>query len=365
MKRQQGSILIVVILISALISMLAVEIYARLAMDSRRTVNILDSDKAYYYALGAEELALQVLSSSFSDKKGKSSKDTVNLGQPWAKKGMVFPIDDGQLAGNIKDMSACFNINSLLDDGVKSSSNKNNSSKKTLRLSDNKPLDGQKLLEILFTQLVPDGDITPKAMAARIRDWIDPDSSPFGSDGAEDDTYMALDHPYRAGNTLMGSVEELRTLYEFTPEIVDKISPYLCALPDPEMKTMNLNTIPEDHPELLMMLYDGLNLKQARDILKNRPRSGYDQSTFEVEAGQGVKLRKEAKGMASFSSDRFQINAIAIVGRGESRLQSLVQRGKKDKFSVIARRFMNEFNIEDSLEEASKNNNQENKVTSP
>jgi len=362
MKRQRGSILIVVILISALLSMLAVEIYARLAIDSRRTLNLLDSDRAYYYALGAEELALQILSQSLSKKDGESAPDTVNLGQTWAKKGMVFPIEGGQLAGNINDMSACFNINSILDEGSKKS-NVNGSSNniKPLKLSNNKPLDGQKLLEVLFTQLVPNAEITPKAMAARIRDWIDEDTTPFGSDGAEDDTYMGLDHPYRTGNTLMGSVEELRTLYEFSPQIVEKISPYLCALPETRMKTININTISKDHPELLMMLYDGLDLDKAKEILSKRPKSGYDKTTFDAQIGKSIKLRKEAKDRVSFSSDRFQINAIAVVGRGESRLQSLVRKGKKGHFAVISRKFMSDFDIHQMDNEKSTNNELETK----
>ncbi len=348
MKYEKGSILIVVILVAALISLLAVQIYSRLALDSRRTMNILDSDKAYYYALGAEELAVQILKTSLESKQGKKKEDSVNLGQQWAKKGMVFPIEGGQLAGEIRDMSACFNINSILSNknAKQSKSNKNvantNDAKKNTE-SQEKPLNGQKLLEILFTQLTPDEEITPKAMAARIRDWIDSDSVPFGPDGAEDDAYMQLTRPYRTGNTLMGSVEELRTLLGFSAKMVETIAPYLCALPDKEMKTLNLNTIPENHPELLMMLYEDLTLDKAKELLQSRPISGYDKASFKKQLGTGIKLRKEAEGLTDFTSDRFLINAEAIVGRGHARLQSLVQRGKKGTFSVIARRFASDF----------------------
>lgn len=360
MRHQKGSILIVVILVAALISLLAVQIYSRLALDSRRTLNILDTDRAYYYALGAEELAVQILKTSLKPKKGKKDNNSVNLGQEWAKKGMVFPIEGGQLAGDIRDMSACFNLNSIISSkrsAIADTASPTPSSGKTppsarapssgrnsgLTLSPDKPLKGQKLLEVLFTQLLPSEDITPKAMAARIRDWIDNDSQPFGADGAEDDAYLQLKRPYRTGNTLMGSVEELRTLLGFTAQMVETMAPYLCALPDSDMNTLNLNTIPANQPELLMMLYEDLPLDKAKEILQSRPTSGYDDATFKEKLGTGIKLRKEAKGIPDFSSDRFLINAEAIVGRGHARLQSLVQRGKKGNFSVIARRFASDF----------------------
>ena len=354
MRQQKGSILIVVILVAALISLLAVQIYSRLALDSRRTLNILDTDRAYYYALGAEELAVQILKTSLTPKRGKKDNKSVNLGQEWAKKGMVFPIEGGQLAGEIRDMSACFNVNSILSSKQSTIGDKKSplpSSRErpaareasSLTLSPDKALKGQKLLEVLFTQLLPSEEITPKAMAARIRDWIDSDSQPFGADGAEDDAYLQLKRPYRTGNTLMGSVEELRTLLGFTAQMVETMAPYLCALPDSDMNTLNLNTIPVNQPELLMMLYEDLSLDKAKEILQSRPTSGYDDATFKEKLGTGIKLRKEAKGIPDFSSDRFLINAEAIVGRGHARLQSLVQRGKKGDFSVIARRFASDF----------------------
>ncbi len=346
MNHQKGSILITVILVAALISLLAVQIYSRLALDSRRTLNILDTDRAYYYALGAEELAVQILKTSLKPKKGETSKNSVNLGQEWAKKGMVFPIEGGQLAGEIRDMSACFNVNSLLSRkpaNAAEASAPSAGTNRELPISPDQPLRGQKLLEVLFAQILPTEAITPKAMAARIRDWLDSDSQPFGADGAEDDAYLQLKRPYRTGNTLMGSIEELRTLLDFTPQMVETMTPYLCALPDSEMKTLNLNTIAKNQPELLMMLYQDLSLDKAKEILQSRPTSGYDRATFKEKLGSGIKLRKEARGLPDFNSDRFLINAEAIVGRGHARLQSLVQRGSKGNFSVIARRFASDF----------------------
>jgi general secretion pathway protein K len=348
MGKQRGAILIVVILIAALISIIAIRIYSGLALDSRRTVNIIDSDRAYYYALGAEELALQLLKDSFNNQ-SKEESNKVYLGQPWAQKGMVFPIDGGQLAGEINDMSACFNLNSIL--GKSRSKKKSNDSLNDtdpdtglpLALPSDKPTDGQVLLEELFKQLIPDTEFSPKILAARVRDWLDSDDQPYQSDGAEDGEYQLNDIPYRTGNTLMGSVEELRTIAGFSAEMVETVAPYLCALPSAEMNTLNINTVDENQSELLIVLYENLSVEDAKDILQSRPASGYDQGSFKDKLTKDAKLRPQAAGLIAFDSDRFMINAEALVGRGRARLQSLIERDDKGNFSVISRKFASKF----------------------
>jgi len=352
MVKQRGSALVLMILISALISIVAVRIFVGLTLDSRRTINIIDSDRAYYYALGAEELALQLLKDSFKGQT-KEDADRVHLGQPWAQKGMVFPIDGGQLAGEINDMSACFNLNSILGKSrqkgsrqTKSKGSLNDTDPDTglpLSLKSNKPADGQVLLEELFKQLIPDADYSPKVLAGRVRDWLDSDDQPYESDGAEDSEYQLGDIPYRTANTLMGSVEELRTIAGFSADMVEIVAPYLCALPSVEMNALNVNTVDENQPELLIMLYKNLSIEDANDILQSRPASGYDQSSFTDKLAKEIKLRPEAAGLISFGSDRFMINAEAVVGRGRARLQSLIERGEKGNFSVIARKFASNF----------------------
>ena len=277
MVNQRGSALVLMILISALVAIVAVRIFVGLTLDSRRTINIIDSDRAYYYALGAEELALQLLKDSFLDQSNEDS-NKVHLGQAWAQKGMVFPIDGGQLAGEINDMSACFNLNSILGNSRKKKpgGRLNDTDPDTglaLSLNSNKPADGQVLLEELFKQLLPDAEYSPKVLAGRVRDWLDSDDQPFEPDGAEDSEYQVSDIPYRAGNTLMGSVEELRTIAGFDADMVEVVAPYLCALPSVEMNQLNVNTVDVNYPELLIMLYKNLSVEDANDILQSRPAS--------------------------------------------------------------------------------------------
>ncbi len=365
-QRQKGVLLVIVLLVVALVSILATQTFARVSLDQRRSANIQHSTQAYYFALGAEELAMQILQQTMDgadqldqagdankpssnslvlggkgekegEGKGKSSgPETIHLGQPWASKGMVFPIDGGRLAGSITDMSACFNVNSLIDKPITAGGTIN------LTTDPNAPLILQPVLEELFRLVLEDSDATPQALAAALRDWLDQDQDPNGSDGAEDSVYQSRSPSYFAGNTLIGSIEELRTIEGFTPVLVEKIAPYLCALPDSKMKSLNVNTIKEEHADLVAMLFETTDQDKARDIISSRPENGYDQEGLN-KAMEGLKVRKEAEGMLLVTSDRFLINAEAIVGRGHSRLQSLVRQGKEGDLEVVTRRFASNF----------------------
>jgi len=360
-QQQKGVLLIIVLLVVALVSVLATQTFSRISLDQRRSANIQQTSQAYYFALGAEELALQILqrtldgkddvptsasannqntSNSKGNNKGEKSggAKTINLSQPWAQKGMVFPIDGGQLAGSIKDMSACFNINALLDVPPTTGGSVN------LSIDPNKPLILQPMMEQLFTEVLKDleTEVDPKALVSALRDWLDQDQEPQGSYGAEDGVYQSKTPSYLTGNTLVGSVEELRTIEGFNAEIVEKLKPYLCALPDTQMKSLNINTLTEEQSDLVVMLFEKKDENKARDLINNRPNNGYDVDGL-AKALDGMKEQDYAKGLLVVTSDRFMINAEAIVGRGHSRLQSLVKTGKEGKLEVVSRRFANDF----------------------
>ncbi len=345
--QQQGVVLITVLVIVALIAIIATNGLAKLNVAARRTANLMDASSARYFVVGAEQLGIAALA-SFGKDKGKG-EPTVHLGQPWARKGVVYPIEGGRLTGELEDLSACFNVNALLANKVLSRSPEDEGSPVRtggiqLNQLTHTKLPGQRLLEILFEHILPaDSPLTPQALAARIRDWIDPDSEPFGQDGAEDYVYMAMQPPYRTANAPMASITELRLIQGMTDKVYRAIAPYLCALPDKEMITINLNTIDENRPEFLLMLYSGLTEARAEEILRNRPKNGFDSDKFLQQLGNGVKVRPEAKDMPAFTSDRFLLKARAEVRRGRAYLESMIIRGKRGRFEVLLRRFAPEY----------------------
>ena len=106
--RQRGMALLVVLLILSVMVIIASNMSGRLQLELRRTANITTGKQAWWYALSAEALVSKVLTQDFKD-----NPEVVNLSQNWARKNTVFPVDDGQLKGEVTDLQSCFNLNSL------------------------------------------------------------------------------------------------------------------------------------------------------------------------------------------------------------------------------------------------------------
>lgn len=341
-RQQRGVALITILIIVALVALIATGIASSLYLHLNRTSNVLDADQAREYARGAEAFAIQILKKSFE----KDGDQVVHLKQMWAAKGMTFPLDDGVMTGDIRDMKACFNLNSLLSDagvapggvnpnpGSGQPANPANVGRNGVAL---KP--GQILFRNLVRELGLDTEVTADDLMEALTDWIDGDQNPAGPGGAEDAYYLGRPVPYRSADQLLANVSELRVVKGFTPEIVDALRPYVCALPDSDSIGINVNTLPKDKPELLMMLFkdNTLTAENARQFIDKRPEKGY--KAAELSASPYLKLSDlQVPNTLLVKSDYFQIHARAIVGRGEANLDALVHKNGSE-YRVLWRSF--------------------------
>ncbi|WP_029554342.1 type II secretion system minor pseudopilin [Verminephrobacter aporrectodeae] len=83
------------------------------------------------------------------------------------------------------------------------------------------------LLQALFQRA---GGLAPDAaamLAARVRDFIDPDDTPNGIGGAEAAQYRAAGWPVMPRNAAMDDVSELRSVLGVTPALYATIAPHL------------------------------------------------------------------------------------------------------------------------------------------
>ena len=116
---------------------------------------------------------------------------------------------------------------------------------------------------------------TADQIAVSAADWIDTDSVP-GPGGAEDDYYLSFRPAYRPPNDLMADPSELRMVNAVTPEIYERVRPWLCALPGTVLSPINVNTLLPGQAVLLAMLApDQLSIDAARQLLAQRPVDGY------------------------------------------------------------------------------------------
>jgi len=264
-KDQRGAALMMVLLIVAVMVVVAVGLIDGVRYSSQRLLNQRIMDQAYWYALGGERIAVFAL----EDIAGET---VVNLGQDWARKDIVFPIDGGSIAGLISDEQACFNINSLYKQSADSSASAELST-----------------AERVFTGLLTNLDISPQRaefIIGRTQDWIDEDFSPEGIYGAEDLTYTAKDYPYLPPNNLIDSISELGLFAEFEDDEQARISPYLCALPEANT-VLNINTVTTAQAPLVAAAVGNvLSVEAVQAVLERRPEQGWsDVASFVGELG--------------------------------------------------------------------------------
>lgn len=300
-QRQTGVALITVMLIVTIATLVAVTIADRQNLDIHRSGNLLFSDQALQYDLGAEAWAIGLLERDAAN--GKSD----NLGEEWATALPPIKVEGGTISARLIDLNGRMNPNNLVAaDGLKVD-----------------PV-GQSRFMRLFGLL----KLPPEIIPALI-DWTDSDLQPTGATGAEDDYYAALEVPYRAANAPIASLGELRQVRGVTDEIFQALAPHLAALPPGSL--INVNTA--DH-EVLVAL--GLDEGRAQAIIQARTDQPFE--SLEDFLGsptlEGAKIKNARLGV---TSRYFLLRAEAVIGEIHFRLNTTLYRDDKGVVSVVAR----------------------------
>jgi general secretion pathway protein K len=143
----------------------------------------------------------------------------------------------------------------------------------------------RRLLEIL--------EIDP-SLADAVVDWLDNDDTPRVG-GAESTFYLSRKFPYKAKNDFFDTVEELRLVRGVTPEVFERIRPFITVYSSGKV---NINTAPI---QVLMALSAGQDAAEAVEIT-------------EASANEIVEYRKdtpfekieEIRNVSPFLSDLYQ-----------------------------------------------------------
>ena len=323
MHKQKGVALITVMLIVALIAILATQMTARLQLQMQRTSNIGSNQQAYWYAMGAEAFAKRVLFQSLED-----SAEVTHLGQTWAQGENTFPVDFGEISGEITDLQSCFNLNSLRTDGEDDGSSP--ATKSLARTA------FQELLVSLNIEGV--GSFEAEYMADALTDWLDANSSITGSGGAEDSDYASKEFPYLAANNYLASLGELRIIEHFTVNVIDKLKDYACILPDTNLNKININTIAQDKPEIRVAML-GISLNEASEALSSRGEEGFESidEFFNLSELSKAKIAPDKKQQFAVKSEYFKLKATASFNNSYFALNTIMKVDNKNNISVISR----------------------------
>lgn len=290
-QKQRGIALITVLMVLAIMVTISTSMTGRMTASLLRTEGLSFSQKVYWYGQASVEFTRMILNNDFAD------SEVVSLDQVWATPDMIFPVDDGSIAGSLKDYRSCFNINAI---GL---ADKGNTRALPVRQF-------QALLEALDLE-----EYSAEIISESTRDWIDTNDTVDGSQGAEDRTYEGRPVSHLAANNLMVELSELRAVQGVTRHIFDRIKPYLCALPVAD-QLINVNTVDATQSAILYALFKPeINFSKADfdQLLEDRPTSGWA-STDEFLASSlfaNDTVPDEIKSQLSVTSEFFQLYGVA------------------------------------------------------
>ncbi len=320
LRQQAGVALIVVLLIVAMMAAIAATMSERLFSQFHRAQNQISYQQAYWYAIGAEALAKVAIEQSYTD------SDTINLSQPWAINEQTYPLDHGELTGKIRDMQACFNLNSL--------ASSKQANEKTLYQTQVL----QRLLESLDVE-----SYQAETIAQSVQDFVDSNDTVDTISGVEDSAYEAMSPAYLAANSYLADNSELRAVNQVSGDIMQKIAPYVCALPTAALQ-INVNTLDVGQAKLLAALLGSkISESSAESILQGRPYDGWGQiddflSTPALSVLSDDEL-DELKDHVTVDSAYFELDAQVKVNESRIRIRSLLFSESRETATVIRRRF--------------------------
>lgn len=247
--KQRGVALIIVLLIVAIVAVLATEMSGRLQLNLVRSTNIKDNNQAYWYAMGAEQYAKKTIAQLLKQ------DDPLDSTQPWAQQDITFPMPNGGIQATLEDLRSCFNLNALYQD--------QGNSQKADEITAFRNLLG---IEERYEIPSYNADIIRDALV----DWLDSDSIPFGSYGAEDPEYESLAPPYIAANGLMTNKSELRLIKGVEPQWLPELLSQVCVIPQDSELKINVNTLTPERAPVLAAL-TGMSVADAENVISNIP----------------------------------------------------------------------------------------------
>ncbi len=292
----KGAAVVLAMLLAALAAAIAATVFADQQRWSRTVENRRDQVQAQALAMAGVQWARQIL---YDDAK-RSTLDS--LGEPWALNLPPIPLENGEIRGAIADAQARLNINALGAPGTTPE---------------------RARIERLFAQRGG-----PVAAIDAIADWIDTDSA-TRPNGAEDAQYAALPAPGLAANAPLIRVAELAQIAGVTAPMLDRVEPFLSALP---MGTpTNVNTAP---PEVLAAIVPNLSSDGQAALLARRAQRPFSTiPDFRSSLPQGSTLAGEDS--LAVKSDNFYVTIEAREGRTLARARALLHRSAGEWPTVV------------------------------
>lgn len=292
---QRGVALITALLVMAVAVIAATAMVAAANVEIRRSINVLDSERAWWYADGVESWIKTIL---MRDR--KDSKEDYP-GEAWAQPIEYLPIENdkggGFMRGQLVDLQGRFNLNNLADPNPQ-----------------NQAKYAQQFARLLGCIGGLDG-YPPQDLVNAISDWMDADDEVRFPGGAEDLNYLSLKPPYRAANRPLTSAGELLAVHGVDQKLFEALRGNVTALP--VSTQINVNTAPL---AVLCSLSAGAATADWASFMEDRIKNP-------VTSFPDSRLPKDLdNSLVTTSSQFFELQAEVFVGNGRVALYSVFKR---------------------------------------
>jgi general secretion pathway protein K len=283
---QRGVALITVMLVFVIVAVIATQMLRRSQLNVRSVGNLIETRQAYYYALGGEAYARQLLAKDAMS--SQSNVDTLDEAWALAKDQQPFEIDDGSMKIEINDLQGRFNLNSVVADaqGVQ--------------------INGIALEQ--FKRLLAELQLNPN-YAYLWLDWIDRDQT-RSANGAEDADYAN----YQTAARPESDISALRLLNSMQPQDYAKLAPHVTVLPF-DVTAINVNTA----DDVVLRSISPTLSAQAAQIIARQKTGGY-RDINEVPGAAG------AGDVVSVSSNFFEVIVTVNYANRWQRVRTVLER---------------------------------------
>lgn len=291
-RAPRGVALLTVMFIMALLTTLVVYLVGDENLAIRRVSNQQDSEQGFDIAVYSEQWARKTLEEDADHSR------TDYLGEDWSTKSPTLPASDrAKLQTKITDLEGRFNLNNLA-------------------------VGKDKVWYPAFQRLLTVLGLDP-GLADAVVDWVDADLNVSSQTGAEDAQYLLKNPPYRAANRPMINVGELAWVQGMTPKTIQKLAPFVTALPETGIP-INVNTAPA---ELLRILTKNiLDKGSAASLIAGRGSKGYRSVDAFLARTELAGKSEEVQPLISVSSRFFQVYSRVDYGRYATVLYSVIER---------------------------------------
>lgn len=311
---QRGVAIVMAMLIVALATSVAAYAAWQQSLWIRQSENLGTQAQALTVSRAALSFGFMVLIEDLKNTDPANPPNVDHPGEDWAKYALTTPVEGGSVSGKIADQQGLFNVNNLAA---------TNPTERAFQLQ-------------WFTALLGALDL-PTALADALQDYVDADDQ----GPKEDLAYLGKTEPYRTANQPIQSIDELNRIEGFEDKIIEKLKPFITAIPvltppaqvastpTVPVTPLNVNTAPK---EILEAVFGSGNGAQIETLREKAPFK--DVGDFEAQSNnflppvdpQNPAARPWNNTNIDVKSEYFLVAAVSQFGNTKNGLVALVRR---------------------------------------